>query len=72
MLFRNLFATPVSAVDTARAHQIRIWLNQVRLELARERNRGKMQHYRYDMNKHMALAAARDVLALRLDEMGKK
>lgn len=72
MLFRSLFATSASAIDTARAHQVGMWLDRVRRELARECSRGKVQHYRYDMNRHMALAAARDILALRLKELGKK
>jgi len=67
LLFDRLFAVPASTIDSAPPHQIRQWLDAVKLELVRERNKGKARHYRYDLNRHIALAAARDVLAQRLN-----
>lgn len=71
ILFERLFSTPDSAIEYAPAHQVRLWLDKVRLELTRERNRGKIEHYRYDMNRHIALAAARNALAMRLKVLEK-
>ena len=71
ILFWLLFSAPDSEIDYAPAHQIRVWLDKVKFELTRERNRGKMEHYRYDMNRHIALAAARNALAMRLKELEK-
>ncbi len=71
ILLRRLFALPDTTIESAPAHQVRLWLNKVGLELKRERNRGSVQHYRYDMNRHLALAAARNALAMRLEELEK-
>lgn len=72
VLFERLFLAPESAIENAPAHQIRLWLEKVRVELIRERNKGTMQHYRYDMNKHIALAAARNALAMQLEKLERK
>lgn len=71
-IFLRLFSAPATAIHTAPAHQVRLWLDRVKLELTRERNRGKARHYRYDINKHIALAAARNELTMRLVQLEKR
>lgn len=70
--FKSLILKSDWAIDDAPAHQLRLWLDRVKRELTRERNKGKMRHYRYDMNRHIALAAARNEIAERLDQLEAK
>ena len=67
--FKSLINASDCTIDTAPAHQLRLWLNKIKIELKRERNRGKLRHYRYNMNRHIALAAAHKELTARLDQL---
>lgn len=66
LVFRRLFDLPSAAIQTSPPHQIRCWLDRILMELRRERNRGKARHYRYDLNRHIALAHTRDFLLQQL------
>lgn len=65
----HLFSVVEPEIENAPAHQIRLWLDKVKLQLMLERNRGVARHYRYDINRHMALAAARNALTLKLKQL---
>ncbi|MEM5502341.1 hypothetical protein WNY59_12170 [Ahrensia kielensis] len=54
-------------LDTAPPHQIRDWINTIEIKLNLERNRGLSRHYRYDLNKHLALASAKHLLRAKLN-----
>ena len=69
LLFRHLFGESESAISSAPPNKLRQWLDQIKLELQRERNRGKARHYRYDFNRHLALASIRNIISKRLDQI---
>ena len=48
--------------DHAPPHQIRQWLETIEARLSRERKKGLARHWGYDLNRHIALKAARDRL----------
>ncbi len=68
LLFRNLFGEPECVIAAAPPHKLRLWLGRIKLELRRERNRGKTRHYRYVFNRHLALAAVREIILKKLGE----
>ncbi len=47
-------------------HVLREWIEIIEKRLARERHKGIARHWGYDLNRHMALKAARDRLRARL------
>lgn len=53
-------------IARARPAQIRMWLSIAERQLTRERNKGLARHWSYNLNRHIALKAARDRLAHQL------
>ena len=61
-LLQRLARCDGDGLAKATAVQIRQWLVVVERHLARERNKGLARHWSYDLNRHIALKAARDRL----------
>ena len=53
--------------EEAPPHRLREWLDTIELRLARERKKGISRHWTYDLNRHIALKAARDRLKTELE-----
>jgi hypothetical protein len=53
-------------LKAASPHQVRGWINTINRKLALERNRGLSRHYRYNLNRHLALASVHRILLARL------
>ena len=57
-------------VDGAKAAQLRERLGVLDRRLVRERNKGVARHWSYDLNRHIALKQARDLISEKLSEAG--
>ena len=60
-------APGTGAPDEAAPHELRSWIAILENRLARERSKGVARHWSYDLNRHIALKAARDRLRACLD-----
>lgn len=61
-LLRRFCGTPISTIEQATKAQLRGHLERLDRRLARERNKGVARHWGYDLNRHIALKQARDVI----------
>lgn len=58
-IFLFLFGVRASKIQVTPSHQLRIWLKHIEGKLARERARGRFNHPRYCLSRHVSLAAAK-------------
>lgn len=68
MLFFELFSNPIGRIKSAPPHQLAKWSSVLDRQLSRERARGINKHYRYDFNRHVALASIRQRVMQALEE----
>lgn len=66
MAMKFLIGAVPAEIESAMPHQIRGWMRIIERKLHIERNRGLSRHYRYDLNRHIALASAQRFLAAKL------
>ncbi|WP_433962872.1 hypothetical protein [Roseitalea porphyridii] len=61
-LLGRFCGTSVARVERATKAELRGQLDTIDRRLARERNKGVARHWSYDLNRHIALKQARDVI----------
>lgn len=71
-LLRDTLALTVTDIRRADLPDLRNWLVTVERRLKRERNKGAMQHWSYDLNRHLALKSIRDSIRDQIHACCKK
>ncbi|WP_192900442.1 hypothetical protein [Roseitalea porphyridii] len=61
-LLGRFCGTSIARVERATKAELRGHLDRIDRRLARERNKGTARHWSYDLNRHIALKQARDVI----------
>lgn len=62
----QVLAISFNEFGQAPPHLLRQWLEKTQLKISRERNRGISKHYRYSLNRHIALSQIRTAIRSRL------
>lgn len=68
LLVLRLTGHDLAFVEKSEASDKRQWLRTIQRHLTRERNKGLARHWAYDLNRHMALTAARDTMRALLEK----